>query len=113
MASIGSNRDRCEMLVPRCPCAADEATKIARLKDLICNQLPRPNRFAFQHMVRCLYEITQNEQYTKLNATTLSVVFAPNVLKNGDPNANPFDTKCYEVINAIFKEVRSLFAGAK
>jgi hypothetical protein len=56
-------------------------------------------------MVKCLYEITKNEQYTKLNPTTLSVVFAPNVLKNGDPNANPFDTKSYELINLIFKEV--------
>ena len=54
-------------------------------------------------------EVTENEKYTKLNPSTLSVVFAPNVLQDGDPNANPFDTTVYEAVNNVFKDVCLFF----
>lgn len=92
-------------------------------------QLPIGNRYAFQHMVKLLVfvffsfffpsfknkkltkdkndsEVTENEKYTKLNPSTLSVVFAPNVLQDGDPTSNPFDTSTYEAVNTVFKDVR-------
>ena len=54
-----------------------------------------------------------NEKETKLNAKTLSVVFAPNVLVNGDPDANPFKQN-FGGVNGIFEDIllnyKTLFA---
>jgi len=77
------------------------AQKLVALKDLVL-QLPQGNRSAFQHMVKLLTEVCENEAVTKLNASSLSVVFAPNVLV--DPKGPMFDASAYVSINNVVKE---------
>lgn len=78
-----------------------DAEKLVALKDLTL-RLPVGNRFAFQHMVKLLTEVCANEAKTKLNASSLSVVFAPNVLV--DPKGPMFDASAYVSINNVAKE---------
>ena len=82
----------------------NEEIKIDRLKDII-DRLPRVNRFVCQHMFKCLFLLCENESKTKMNANNLAVVFAPNVLRNPDQNANPFDQSHFDRVNEIFTTV--------
>ena len=77
----------------------------------IIEHLPRENRFVCQHMFKCLHSICENEAKTKMNPNNLAVVFAPNILKNADPNANPFDQTHFDRINDIFKTVFFFFTN--
>jgi len=74
------------------------------------------NLRCFQHLLKLLAEVVVNEQHTKLNATTLSVVFAPNCLVDGDPLANPFKQD-FVATNGIFEYILanydSLFSEVK
>ena len=56
-------------------------------------------------MMKCLKAVCDNEVKTKMNPGNLAVVFAPNILKNADPTANPFDPKQFEYANQVFKMV--------
>ena len=71
----------------------------------IVDDLPRANKYVTQHLLKCLKKICENESKTKMNPGNLAVVFASNILRNGDPNANPFDMKYFETVNEIFKLV--------
>jgi len=82
----------------------DPQKKLETTFKLLNHKLPKINRYCFHHMIMLLAEVIANEKATKLNAKTLSVVFAPNVLVNGDPNANPFSAS-FGAVNGIFEYI--------
>merc|ERR1712137_744752 len=78
--------------------------KLKVLNSLLNEKLPQTNRYCFHHMLKLLREVIHNEAKTKLNASSLSVVFAPNVLVNGDSNAT-FSQHEFTAVNGIFEEI--------
>mmetsp|Transcript_33465 Transcript_33465/g.57157 ORF Transcript_33465/g.57157 Transcript_33465/m.57157 type:complete len:871 (+) Transcript_33465:20-2632(+) len=80
----------------------EQEEKLKAIEFLLNVRLPKINRYCFQYMMKLLTEVVKNYDKTKLDAKNLSIVFAPNVLVNGDPNANPFSLK-YEAVNRIFE----------
>ena len=82
----------------------DKEEQLKTLKEVM-RTLPSINLNTTQHMFKCLRAICDNEEKTKMNPGNLAVVFAPNILKNPDPNADPFDQSYYTNINVIFVAV--------
>lgn len=64
--------------------------------------IPVINQAVVQCLFKCLRAICDNEEKSKMNPGNLAVVFAPNILKNPDPNADPFDQSYYQNINIVF-----------
>ncbi|EGG23324.1 RhoGAP domain-containing protein [Cavenderia fasciculata] len=53
---------------------------------LLVSLLPAPNRALFRHLFRFLEKVYANAGVNKMNAVNLSIVFAPNLLKDKDNN---------------------------
>lgn len=75
--------------------------QISAIRDAL-SDLPKINQRVTYHLLKCLASVCENEKKTKMNPGNLAVVFAPNILKDPDPNANPFDPVYYSNINTIF-----------
>ena len=82
--------------------AKNEEEKIVGLRNIVEN-LPKENKFVCQHLMKCLREVCANETKTKMNAKNLSLVFAPNVIKNSDDQiSNSFDQSNFDAVNDAF-----------